>query len=112
MLRVEKIQLHKLQAGDTDQINLGAQALINQPLQRGAIRKLDQVARSIRDHVLIQLSEHDDLRLAGCFIIVNPNTFHAAQRNAAQFHRAAHIQSLHGLIKVGREMSRSGEDIA
>ena len=61
LLRVEKIQFHKLQTSDADQINLGAQTLVNQPLQRGAIRQFDQAARSIRNHVLVQLGDHDDL---------------------------------------------------
>ena len=61
LLGVEKIQLDELQAGDAHQVDLGAQPFFDQPLQGRAVRDPDHLARTITDHILLQLADHGDL---------------------------------------------------
>jgi len=62
-------------------------------------RRFNHFASSIADHVLIQFGDDGDQRLPGIGIVVNPDGRHAAHPDSPQLHRAAHVQSLHGLIE-------------
>ena len=55
-LWVEKIQLHKLQAGDADQVNFRTQPFIDQLLESGTVCNLDSLSRSVTNRVPVQVS--------------------------------------------------------
>ena len=67
LLRIEKIQFNELQSGDAHKADFGAQSFFDQPFQRGAISDLNRLTGRRGDHVLVQLSNDDDLRLPGFF---------------------------------------------